>query len=171
MVLGLVLVPKALVKALEPWSDFYSHSKTAATVVTFLHVGGLLLAGGLAIAADRGSLRALRLAAGERTHYLRELASVHRWVLTGLTVVVASGLALLTADIETFFGSWIFWTKMALVALLLVNGLIMTRVEASLTANGADASPHWRRLHRVAVSSLALWFVITLAGVALTNVA
>jgi hypothetical protein len=169
MGLGMVLVPKALVKALEPWSDFYSHSKTAATVVTFLHVGGLLLAGGLAIAADRGSLRALRLAAGERTHYLRELESVHRWVLTGLTVVVASGLALLTADIETFVGSWIFWTKMVLVALLLANGVRMTRVEDALRRDASAESAHWPALHRVAVTSLALWFVIAAFGVSLAN--
>jgi len=169
VVLELILVPKALVNALQPWSDFYSHSKTAAAVVTYLHVGGLLLAGGLAIAADRGSLRALRLAAGERSHYLRELASVHRWVLTGLTVVVASGIALLTADIETFFGSWIFWTKMVLVALLLANGVRMTRVEDALRRDASAESAHWQSLHRVAVTSLGLWFVIAAFGVALAN--
>ncbi len=164
-----MLVPDALVHALKPWSDFYSHSKMAATVVTFCHVAGLLLAGGLAIAADRGSLRALRLAAGERSHYMRELGSVHRWVLTGLTVVVLSGIALLTADIETFFGSWIFWTKMALVALLLLNGLRMTRAEDAIRRDASAESPHWQSLHRAAVTSLGLWFVIAAFGVALAN--
>ena len=76
--------PDALIELLKPWSEFYSHSKLAATIVQFLHIGGLLLAGGLAIAADRGTLRALRLAAAERHGHLRELAAVHRWVLTGL---------------------------------------------------------------------------------------
>jgi hypothetical protein len=165
----MILVPKGLVDALQPWNDFYSHSKTAVTVVTFLHVGGLLLAGGLAIAADRGSLRALRLAAGERTHYMRELASVHRWVLTGLSVVVVSGLALLAADIETFFGSWIFWAKMALVLLLLLNGVRMTRIEDALRRDASADSVHWTALHRVAMTSLALWFVIAAFGVALAN--
>lgn len=164
-----MIVPKALVNFLQPWNDFYSHSKAAVTVVTFLHIGGLLLAGGLAIAADRGSLRAMRLAAGERTHYMRELASVHRWVLTGLVVVVASGVALLTADIETFFGSWIFWTKMALVVLLLLNGLRMTRAEDALRQDASAESQHWQSLHRAAVASLGLWFVIAAFGVALAN--
>ncbi|HEY6828963.1 MAG TPA: hypothetical protein VI259_19015, partial [Gemmatimonadaceae bacterium] len=95
-------VPESLVNLLKPWNEFYSHSKTAATVVIFLHVGGLLLAGGLAIAADRTTLRALRTPVGERTQFLRELGAVHRWVLTGLTIVVISGVLLLTADIETF---------------------------------------------------------------------
>jgi hypothetical protein len=162
-------VPESIVNLLKPWNEFYSHSKTAATIVIFLHIGGLLLAGGLAIAADRGTLRALRIAAGERGHYVRELGAVHRWVLTGLTIVVLSGVLLLTADIETFFGSWIYWTKMALVALLLINGWMMTRTEAALEHDASETSPHWNSLHRRAVMSLGLWFTIAAFGVALAN--
>jgi hypothetical protein len=164
-----MIVPESLVNLLKPWNEFYSHSKAAAAIVIFLHVGGLLLAGGLAIAADRGTLRALRVAVGERPQFMRELNAVHRWVITGLTFVVASGVLLLTADIETFFGSWIYWTKMALVVVLLINGLMMTRTEASLRQDASEASPHWRSLHRAAVVSLTLWFAITAFGVALAN--
>jgi hypothetical protein len=139
------------------------------TVVTFLHVGGLLLAGGLAIAADRSTLRALRIAAHERPHYLRELDAVHRWVITGLVVVVLSGLALLASDIENFFGSGIFWVKMVLVVALLVNGLTMTRAETALKRDAGENAPAWRALHRVAVTSLGLWFMIAALGVALVN--
>ena len=120
-------LPESIVQFLQPWNDYYSHSKGAETVVQFLHIGGLLLAGGLAISADRGTLRAMREAIAERPGHLRDLATVHRWVITGLVVVVLSGLALVTADIETFFGSWLYWTKMGLVGLLLINGLMMTR--------------------------------------------
>ena len=162
-------VPESLVNLLKPWNEFYSHSKMAATVVIFLHVGGLLLAGGLAIASDRSTLRALRASVAERPQFLRELGAVHKWVLTGLTVVVISGVLLLTADIETFVGSWIYWTKMALVALLLINGWMMTRTEASLKGDASEASPHWRSLHRAAVTSVTLWFVIAAFGVALAN--
>jgi uncharacterized protein DUF6644 len=166
-----MLVPEALVNLLKPWNEYYSHSKAAETVVQYLHIGGLVLAGGLAMSADRGTLRALRIAAADRTHYTRELGAVHRWVLTGLTIVVASGVALLASDIETFFGSWVFWTKMGLVALLLLNGLQMTRVEAALRRDASDASPHWPQLRRTAITSLVLWFVITAFGVTLVNLA
>ena len=163
--------PAFLVDALAPWNEFYSHSATAQTIVQFLHIGGLLFAGGLAIAADRGSLRAIRAATANRTSHLEELAAVHRFVLTGLTVVVASGLLLLGADIEAFFGSWVYWIKMVLVILLLANGWQMTRIEQQLRMDSSEESPAWGRLHRVAVRSLALWFTITLAGITLVNVA
>src|SRR5215212_3819707 len=98
--------PDALIQLFQPWNDFYSHSKTAETIVLFLHIGGMLLAGGLAIASDRGTLRALRLTGDNRLAHVKELAAVHRWVITGLGVVAASGVALLASDIETFWGSW-----------------------------------------------------------------
>lgn len=161
--------PESLVQLFKPWNDFYSHSKATETVVLFFHIGGLLLAGGLAIAADRGTLRALRTAIAERTVHVRELGAVHRWVLTGLTAVVLSGIALLTSDIETFFPSWLYWTKMAFVVLLLINGLMMTRVERDLARDASETSPYWRSLHRTAVTSLGLWFTITALGVALAN--
>jgi len=164
-----MIVPESLVHLLKPWADFYSHSKTAVTVVQYVHIGGLLMGGGLAIAADRGTLRALQLATHERSGHMRDLADAHRWVLTGLAAVVLSGLALLAADIETFFGSWIFWVKMALVAVLLANGYRMTRAEAALKHDAADDSAHWNKLHSVAVTSLALWFVVAAFGVALAN--
>jgi hypothetical protein len=161
--------PQALVNLLQPWSDFYGHSKTAETIVTFLHIGGLLLAGGLAISTDRGTLRALRLGADERGGHVRELNAVHRWVLTGLTIVLLSGVALATTDIEAFWASWIYWLKMALVVGLLVNGLLMTRAEQGLERDSSESSRHWHTLRRVSITSLTLWFTITLLGVALVN--
>ena len=163
--------PNALIQLFQPWNDFYSHSKPAETIVLFLHIGGMLLAGGLAISADRGTLRALRLTGDNRIAHMKELAAVHRWVITGLVIVASSGVALLASDIETFWGSWIFWTKMALVVLLLLNGLMMTRTERSLETEAGETSPHWGALRRSATASLALWFTITLAGVALANLA
>lgn len=165
----MIAPPHALVDLFKPWNDFYSHSKIAETIVQFLHIGGLVLAGGLAIASDRGSLRALRIAAADRHHYTRELRAVHRWVLTGLVVVVLSGLAMLASDFETFWGSWIFWIKMVLVLILLVNGVGMTRAEAVLERDPSENSPGWVALRRTAISSLALWFVIAAFGIALVN--
>jgi hypothetical protein len=163
--------PAALVRLAQPWADAYSHYTAVSTTVTFLHIAALLFGGGIAIAADRGTLRSLRLEAGMRGTHLDELGALHRVVLTGLTTSLVSGLLLLAADLDTFFGSWVFWTKMALVTVLLVNGYMMTRSENALRAEPSADSPHWASLRRSAVTSLVLWFVITLAGVLLVNVA
>jgi hypothetical protein len=61
--------------------------------------------------------------------------------------------------------SGIFWTKMALVALLLTNGLAMRRAERSARDEPATG---WSRLHRAAMVSLVLWFLIVFAGTVLT---
>src|SRR4051812_46626514 len=160
-----------LARLFEPWAHVYADSKIIATLVTFGHIASLLMAGGLAVATDRATLRALRLAAAERGRHLEDLSGVHRLVMSGLTLSVITGLLLFASDVETFIGSWIFWLKMVLIAVLLTNGYAMTRAEQSLRADAADESPAWVKLRRSALVSVALWYVITLAGVALANVA
>lgn len=165
----MIAPPDALVSLLKPWSDFYGHSKLTETIVVSLHIGGVLLGGGLAIAADRTTLRGMRVPAAERLQQLRELAAVHRMVLTGLTLVILSGLALLTSDIETFFGSWIYWVKMGLFVILLLNGFLMTRAEAALRTDASESARGWRSLHRAAMTSVGLWFTVMVLGIALVN--
>jgi hypothetical protein len=165
----MIAPPSALVDLLKPWSDFYGHSKLAETIVVFVHVGGLLLGGGIAVANDRATLRVLARPAEDRAPQRHELSATHRWVLTGIGLIVLSGIALVTSDIETFWGSPIYWTKMALVVALLVNGLLITRAEAALEHDDTDAAPGWRSLRRTARASLGLWFSITALGIALVN--
>jgi hypothetical protein len=45
--------PDALANLVAPWARFYSHSKLAATVVTFLHIAPIVVGGGIAIALRR----------------------------------------------------------------------------------------------------------------------
>jgi hypothetical protein len=122
------------------------------------------------VATDRATLRALRLAAAERGRHLDDLAGVHRAVVGGIALSLITGLLLFAADVELFFGSWIFWIKMSMIALLLANGYVMTRAERSLRASADDDSPAWSRLRRAAVTSTVLWYTITLAGVTLVNI-
>ena len=167
----LIAPPEALVKLFEPWNKFYNDSKFTETVVMFAHTGGLLVAGGIAIATDRGTLRSDKWTDADRRHHLDELAVLHRTVVAGLTIIVLSGLAMLTSDLETFWGSWIYWVKMTLVVLLLANGAQMLVIEKKLREDSTPGSPHWKRLRTSSIASIALWLSVTLAGFALLNYA
>src|SRR5665213_193026 len=107
--------------ALKPWSDWYSHSRPAQAGIEYLHVGGLLVGGGFALASDRAALRALAAGLEERKRVLAEFSSIHRPVVIALSISVISGLMILASDAGTFIASPAFWAKMALVILLLAN--------------------------------------------------
>ena len=87
-------------------------------------------------------------------------------MLAGLAAIVLSGALLVASDIDTFLASRVFWTKMALVVLLLVNGAVLTSAERRATQGVAHA---WLTLRRTAALSLILWSLVTLAGVVLVN--
>lgn len=168
----MIAPPEALVRLVEPWSALYSDSTAIPTLVVFGHIAALVFAGGLAITLDRATLRASRGPAEFRWRQLEELRAAHRLVVVGLGLSAVTGVLLFAADLETYFGSWIYWTKMALIVMLLLNGYLMTRVESriSSTPNAADDAG-WRQLRSNAVVSLVLWFSIAFAGVALVKAA
>lgn len=157
----------AAVAALAPWAKVYNDSKVVSTGVTFAHIGGLLLGGGCAVAGDRMTLRFQSIDPACQHTHLDELAALHRPVLTGLGITLVSGFLLLGADLETYFGSLVFWAKMAGVALLLLNGVLLQRAERALRHDPERPDHRWRRLRRAAKTSLLLWFSVTLLGTAL----
>jgi uncharacterized membrane protein len=160
-----VVLPATLQHATDAWASIYNDHTALRIGVVFCHLAGLVAGGGLAVAADRATLRVGERSETERAAHLDELHAVHRIVISGLTVTFASGILMLGADVETIAGSTVFWTKMALVALLIANGARMQRAER--TARDAP-SAGWPRLHRAAMVSLILWFAIVLAGTILT---
>jgi len=166
---------RALAEVLKPWQSLFSNSKVISDGVTFIHLAGLLFAGGFAIAADRATFRALRGTPQDRLTLLKEVKDVHRPVLIGLTVLFVSGILLATADVKTFGTSLVFLVKMTLVALLLVNGLALEHTESALRERSASHSgpvedqPLWSKLRRTAVASIALWMSIVFAGTILVN--
>lgn len=164
--------PAGLVELFDPWAGFYGDSVLLPTLVTFAHIAALVFAGGLAVTLDRATLRAARGSSEARWRQLKELESAHRLVLMGLGLSLVTGVLMLTADLETYWGSWIFWTKMGLIAVLLANGYRMTTLESRIasTPNAAD-DQGWRGLRLTAAISILLWFVIAFAGVALVNMA
>lgn len=161
-------LPLVLRHALDAWAGVYSDSVALRAGITFCHFAGLITGGGLAIATDRATLRAAVDIDAEQRAHLDELQTIHRVVVMGLSLTVASGLLMLAADLDAMLGSRVFWIKMALVVLLLANGFMMTRAEQA-----ARVTPErgWPRLRRTAALSLALWFLIVLASTVLTMAA
>lgn len=150
----------------EAWNSIYSNHAVIRTAVNFIHVGGLMLGGGCAVTADLATIEAVREGPIGRRSQLHVLKRTHTIVLTGIAALAFSGVLLFASDVDTFLHSRIFWLKMGLMATLLLNGILMLLGERRVLRGDTRA---WRRLHTVAVSSLLLWFLTTLAGAALTN--
>jgi uncharacterized membrane protein len=161
--------PAALVSLVEPWSEFFGDSNFVQTLVLYAHVGALLVGGGTAIAADRATLR--MSSDVDRRRHLLEVSQLHRVVITSLVFIATSGLLMFTADLEAFWGSWIFWTKMVLVVLLLANGARMQQAERAAARETVVTAAHWAAFRGTAITSLVLWLAIAFAGVALINYA
>lgn len=171
----------ALAHLVDPWRSAYSNSKVLPSIVTFAHLGALLLGGGFAVAADRATLRTRHADLTVRQRQLQDLHTVHRPVLIALAVLFVSGLLMAAADVETFFTSLVFWIKMTLVTLLLINGAILYKTEealqraASMNSDAANTQRQekvdnlWRRLSATSVTSLMLWTATVLAGAVLLN--
>src|SRR5258705_6123876 len=127
----------ALVKVFEPWNSLYGHSKVISTTVITAHLGAMFLGGGLAVAADRATLRTAAERPDERARQLAEVSDVHRPVLIAIAFLFISGIAMALADLENFLTSPFFWVKIGLVTLLLINGALLQRTESALRIGDA----------------------------------
>lgn len=153
----------------EPWRRLYAHSEILPTVVLFGHLGGLLAAGSLSVAANRATLRIDERDGDERRRHLEERARLHRPLAIALAVAMCNGALLFLADVEAFAASWIFWAKMSLVLAMLANAALAARLDTRLRRSGADDGTLWRRRRACALASGTLWFVLVLAGAALAT--
>ena len=149
------------------WAALYNDSAVLRTLVSFVHVAGLVGGGGAAVVADRATLDATRRGAAVTREGIARIHNTHRIVIVGLAAVIVSGVLLFAADVETYAASKLFWIKMAMVALLMVNGTILVRVGRS--ARTPNETMRWK-MRCTAIVSLALWFLTTLAGVGLPNI-
>ncbi|MDR0787154.1 MAG: hypothetical protein LBG44_04745 [Gemmatimonadota bacterium] len=103
-----------------------------------------------------------------------DVSAVHRIVLSGVAVLFATGILITAAEFEEFVETPVFWIKLALVGLLVVNGALLTRkeeilperTEAPLKNNG-----EWARVRRHALFSVTLWIATAAAGIVLSYLA
>jgi len=159
----------ALIRSVAPWAKLYQAATALATGITFLHVAGLLWGGGRAITADAIALRTRSFERARDSGRLEIVSSSHRDVLIGLAVTAITGVLMFAADIKHYLTSPLYWGKMSVVAVMLINGAFIKRLETPLAAGGEAAARGWARTRRLAVVSLLLWFTATLLGQTLLN--
>ena len=121
-----------------PWASFYNDSTVTQTLIAFGHFGGMMVAGGSAVTADRGVLQACGQAGSGRLRRIDDISGAHRAVVVALAVTSISGVLMLAADLENLARSPWFWLKMSLLLLLIINGWFMTRISR------ASAARRWR---------------------------
>ncbi len=160
----------------SPWQSAYSDSTVVSTTVTALHLIGMLIGGGLAISADRATLRISNEQPGQRQWHLGELNAIHRPVLMAMSLLFITGVAMVAADVTTFITSPVLWIKLGLVALLVGNGVVLERTETALrrpekSAEDSAAAKLWDRLRLSAMVSIALWILTLVAGSVLVSAA
>jgi len=161
-------LPTFLASTIESWAAFYDAHRMVSVTIHYLHLAGLVVGGGVALAADRQMLKTARSGLAERSATLAALHASHRVVVPALAVVVVTGGLMVASDTATFLGSRLFWSKMGLVTLLLLNGtgiLVAERTASRERAHG------WTWLGLTSAVSLVLWLVILFMGVWLTAAA
>ena len=180
---GIAAFVAPIARAAEPWRTLYSDNTLVSTSVLFVHLGALVASGGLAVATDRALIRSRNAGETALAWRLDEVSLSHGPVAFALVISVLSGLLLLLADVEAFAVMPAFWLKMALIALLTVNALLMRSQERRLRAMDGEPVPAvvpnppvasspergWARMRRHAWASMVLWFAIVLAGTAMTT--
>ena len=163
----------------EPWRRLYAQSPLLSTLILFGHLGGLLAAGGLAVAAERVTLRLDPTDDLERRRHLADLERLRAPIWSAFGVALVSGALLFFADVEAFATSPIFWTKMSLVGLLIATTLRhgarwmprsgATATPARPTASRGSASGGGAAAAPAPSRPLLLWFGLVLVGAALAS--
>ncbi len=148
------------------WSGYYGNHPFVSVFVRFAHLSAIALGGGSALLTDLWVLKAKNAQLTEKESVFQSLRRIHGYVIPWIAVLVVTGILMTLADFDTFWNSRIYWIKMALVAMLIMNGVTLLLAEHRTRRIGLAAG--WRRLVRVSMISFILWITTLFAGTYLT---
>jgi hypothetical protein len=152
--------------AVASWAEFYANHQLASVFVRFVHLTAIVMGGGAALLMDFRIIRASHAAIEQREKAFLSLKGIHRYVVVWLSVLVATGVLMTAAEYSVFLQSRVYWTKIALVAVLMINGMALLFAERNAQKRGiADG---WRRLTTASMLSVVLWQTTLFAGAFLT---
>ena len=120
---------------------------------------------GMAVLAGLNSALALRLLGVAPRVPLAPLGQLFPVMWAGFWINALSGAALLIADAATMMVSWVFWIKMAAIALAIVNLVFIRRLMFGGEARAAmDRNAVPLRVKLLAGTSLLCWTIAMTAG-------
>jgi hypothetical protein len=155
-----------MIGVLSWWSSCYGDHQWVSVTIRFLHLAGLIFGGGTALFADRQVWGARNGNSEEREAVVATLNRAHLHVVSWILIVGSTGLVMTLADPGTFLSSRLYWFKILLVGLLVVNGGMMVFLERD--ADGFGIGKTWPRLVAVAAVSAILWLATLFVGTLLT---
>jgi len=127
--------------------------------IIFLHAAGLTFVAGVNAALD------LRLLGFAPRLPVAEMEGLFPVMWAGFWINALSGAALLIADAATMMVSWVFWIKMAAIALAIVNLVFIRRLMFGGEARAAmDRNAVPLRVKLLAGTSLLCWTIAMTAG-------
>ena len=142
-----------LSQALASWNSYYGNHQALSVTIRYVHLAALVIGGGTALAIDREIFGLRKSAPHVHDATIARLNRAHTLVIASIVFIVASGFLMAGADVETYLVSPTFWTKMALVVMLLINGAVLARA-------GRGSAGVSRRLTVASAVSAILWLVI-----------
>lgn len=124
-------------------------------VILTLHLIGIAFFGGLIFVTNMRLLGVTlrKLPASKVIESLRVPKRI------GFVLVVGCGLLMASSKAEEYYYNWFFWTKMSLLALISIHGLVFGK---SVYRNAANPLPPGAKL--AAALSLILWTGVMIAG-------
>ena len=134
-----------------------SPSIWAYTTILSLH------AMGLAIIVGINTIVALRLLGYVPDIPIAKLRKLYPWMYLGFTVNAASGLSLLAANLTNDLHNWMFYVKLSMIALAMIN-LELTRsnvFDDPLVVNGTGVPASAKKF---AIASIVFWTIAIIAG-------
>jgi len=160
------MVLSLLASVITAWSSYYSDHQLLSVTIRFFHITGLVLGGGAGLWTDWRILRTAQTGTSEKEAVIKLLSRAHVYVIPWMIVLVGTGVLLTAADTAAFFVSRVFWVKISMVVLLVLNGIALLLLENRARQDGVNAV--WSKLVLTSFLSALLWQTTLFAGTLLT---
>jgi len=137
------------------WAAALRYSATVYPLVLTLHMIGIAFFGGMILFTN---LRLLGWSM-RRLPVSKVIGALRVPKYIGFTIVITCGILMASSKAEEYYYNWFFWTKMSLLALIAVHGLVFRR---SVYRGRLDPAPSQAKL--AGSLSLLLWTGVMICG-------